>query len=53
MFMQLFVLGPRLILSVRKYHAKHTADVEPGSYMTSIAFEDLELISVSTDTCSA
>lgn len=49
MFVQLFVLGPRLILSVRKYHAK-TADAEPGSHMTTITFQNLGLISVSTDT---
>jgi hypothetical protein len=51
MFVQLFVLGPRLILSVRKYYAK-TADAEPEFCMTAIAFQDLELISVSSDTSS-
>jgi hypothetical protein len=35
--MQLFVLGPRLILSVRKYHAELVA----GTGMSAIVFQDL------------
>ncbi|KAG1768745.1 hypothetical protein EV702DRAFT_714968 [Suillus placidus] len=50
MFVQLFVLGPRLILSVRKYNAKIMANAELGTSMTSIAFQ--ELVSVSTGTSS-
>ncbi|KAG2051469.1 hypothetical protein BDR06DRAFT_973785 [Suillus hirtellus] len=38
--MQLSVLGPRLILSVREYHAKLVADSDTTSTMTSIAFQD-------------
>lgn len=34
------VLGPRLILGVREYHAKLVADSERGPDMTSIAFEE-------------
>ncbi|KAG2051480.1 hypothetical protein BDR06DRAFT_973792 [Suillus hirtellus] len=37
---QLSVLGPRLILSVREYTAKLVADSDTGSNMTSMAFEE-------------
>ncbi|KAG2338074.1 hypothetical protein BDR05DRAFT_728213 [Suillus weaverae] len=37
---QMFVLGPRLILSVREYHAKLVADSDTASAMTSIAFQE-------------
>ncbi|KAG2060417.1 hypothetical protein BDR06DRAFT_1017420 [Suillus hirtellus] len=37
---QLFVLGPRLILRVREYHAKLVADSDTASAMTSIAFQE-------------
>ncbi|KAG2360589.1 hypothetical protein BDR07DRAFT_138174 [Suillus spraguei] len=37
---QMFVLGPRLILSVREYHAKLVADRDAMTGMTSIAFEE-------------
>ncbi|KAG2041312.1 hypothetical protein BDR03DRAFT_946184 [Suillus americanus] len=36
--LQMFVLGPRLILSVRKSHAKLMARANGGTGMTSIAF---------------
>ncbi|KAG1738375.1 uncharacterized protein EDB91DRAFT_1347639 [Suillus paluster] len=36
---QMFLLGPRLILSVREYHAKLVADSDSGTAMTSIAFQ--------------
>ncbi|KAG2335415.1 hypothetical protein BDR05DRAFT_971681 [Suillus weaverae] len=39
-FLQMFVLGPRLILSVREYHAKLVADSDTGTAMTSIAFQE-------------
>ncbi|KAG2344296.1 hypothetical protein BDR05DRAFT_1018580 [Suillus weaverae] len=38
--MQMFVLGPRLILSVRKYHAKLVADSDTETNMTSIVFQE-------------
>ncbi|KAG2040674.1 hypothetical protein BDR03DRAFT_98615 [Suillus americanus] len=44
--MQMFVLGPRLIFSVRKHHAKLTVNSDEGSSMTSIAFQ--EVVHVST-----
>ncbi|KAG2139182.1 uncharacterized protein EDB93DRAFT_1253110 [Suillus bovinus] len=37
---QSFVLGPRLILGVREYHAKLVADSDEASAMTSIAFQE-------------
>ncbi|KAG2341800.1 hypothetical protein BDR05DRAFT_964811 [Suillus weaverae] len=37
---QMFVLGPRLILSVREYHAKLVADSDTATAMTSIAFQE-------------
>ncbi|KAG1796241.1 uncharacterized protein HD556DRAFT_1307003 [Suillus plorans] len=37
---QLSVLGPRLILSVREYNAKIVTDSDTGSNMTSIAFQE-------------
>ena len=37
---QLFVLGPRLILGVREYHAKLVADSGDGIGMTSIVFQE-------------
>jgi hypothetical protein len=36
----MFVLGPRLILGVREYHAKLTANCDGGNDMTSIAFQE-------------
>ncbi|KAG2047234.1 hypothetical protein BDR06DRAFT_118074 [Suillus hirtellus] len=37
---QMFVLGPRLILSLREYHAKLVADSDAATGMTSIAFQE-------------
>ncbi|KAG1738376.1 uncharacterized protein EDB91DRAFT_457285 [Suillus paluster] len=36
---QMFVLGPRLILSVREYHAKLVADSDAKTSVSSIAFQ--------------
>ncbi|KAG1798893.1 uncharacterized protein HD556DRAFT_1525395 [Suillus plorans] len=36
--LQMFVLGPRLILSIREYHAKLVARADGGIEMTSLAF---------------
>ncbi|KAG2133228.1 uncharacterized protein EDB93DRAFT_1107608, partial [Suillus bovinus] len=38
--MQLSVLGPRLILSVREYHAKLVADSDTATAMSSMAFQE-------------
>ncbi|KAG1839461.1 hypothetical protein DFJ58DRAFT_845704 [Suillus subalutaceus] len=37
---QTFVLGPRLILGVREYHAELVANSDTATAMTSIAFEE-------------
>ncbi|KAG2114868.1 hypothetical protein BD769DRAFT_1642263 [Suillus cothurnatus] len=37
---QMFVLGPRLILSVREYHAKLVAESDADISMSSIVFEE-------------
>jgi len=37
---QMFVLGPRLILGVREYHANLVANSDEGTAMTSIAFQE-------------
>jgi hypothetical protein len=46
MGVQMFVLGPRLILGVREYHAKVTAKSAAGSGMASVVFQ--ERIHIST-----
>ncbi|OAX42147.1 hypothetical protein K503DRAFT_780147 [Rhizopogon vinicolor AM-OR11-026] len=38
--MQLFVLGPRLILGVREFNANPVANSDEGTAMTSIAFQE-------------
>ncbi|KAG1832565.1 hypothetical protein DFJ58DRAFT_870585 [Suillus subalutaceus] len=38
--LQLFVLGPRLILSVREYHAKFIPDSDAETGISAIAFQD-------------
>ncbi|KAG2126236.1 hypothetical protein DEU56DRAFT_983012 [Suillus clintonianus] len=42
---QFFVLGPRLILSVREYHARLVADSDAATGMISIAFQERVQIS--------
>ncbi|KAG1798145.1 uncharacterized protein HD556DRAFT_1353359 [Suillus plorans] len=37
---QMFVLGPRLILGIREYHAKLVANSDVATGMTSIAFQE-------------
>jgi hypothetical protein len=37
---QMFVLGPRLILSVREYHAKLVAESDAEISLSSIVFEE-------------
>jgi hypothetical protein len=38
--MQMFVLGPRLILSVRQYHANLIDNSDAGTDMISMAFRE-------------
>ena len=44
---QMFVLGPRLILSVREYHAKLVVGSDADTSMSSIAFQEHVHISTS------
>ncbi|KAG2126270.1 hypothetical protein DEU56DRAFT_916073 [Suillus clintonianus] len=46
---QSFVLGPRLILSVREYNARLVADSDAATAMTSIAFQERVHISTGSD----
>ncbi|KAG1798938.1 uncharacterized protein HD556DRAFT_1525423 [Suillus plorans] len=45
---QRFVLGPRLILSVREYHAKLVAGSDTGTSMNSIVFQEHVHVSTSS-----
>ncbi|KAG1761469.1 hypothetical protein EDD22DRAFT_1032477 [Suillus occidentalis] len=45
--MQMFVLGPRLILSIREYHAKLIAGSDADTSMNSIVFQEHVHISTS------
>jgi hypothetical protein len=40
MVMQMFVLGPRLILSVREYHANLIAGSDAETSINSIVFQE-------------
>jgi hypothetical protein len=44
---QMFLLGPRLILGVREYHAKLVADSGAETSMNSIVFQEHVHISTS------
>jgi hypothetical protein len=44
---QMFVLGPRLILNVREYHAKLVAGTDADTSMNSIVFQEQVHISTS------
>jgi len=46
---QMFVLGPRLILGVREYHAKLVANSDAATGMTSIAFQERVHIPTGSD----
>ncbi|KAG1849750.1 hypothetical protein F4604DRAFT_1687341 [Suillus subluteus] len=46
-FVGLFVLGPRLILGVREYHAELVANSDTATAMTSIAFQERVHVSTS------
>lgn len=49
-FVQMFVLGPRLVLSIREYHAKLVADSDEGTRMTTIAFHEQGYVSTGGNT---
>ncbi|KAG2139675.1 hypothetical protein DEU56DRAFT_942303 [Suillus clintonianus] len=46
---QCYVLGPRLILSLREYHARLVADSDAATGMTSIAFQERVQISTGSE----
>lgn len=48
MFIQMFVLGPRLILGVRQYNAKLVAESDAGLTMASVAFREYLHVSASS-----
>ncbi|KAG1883266.1 hypothetical protein F4604DRAFT_1677616 [Suillus subluteus] len=48
--MGMFVLGPRLILGVREYHAELVANSDTATAMTSIAFQERVHVSTSSRT---
>jgi preprotein translocase subunit SecG len=45
---QMFVLGPRLILGVREYHAELVASSDTETTMTSIAFQERVHVSINS-----
>jgi hypothetical protein len=45
----MFVLGPRLILSVRQYHAELVVNPDAGTAMTTIAFQERMHMSTGSD----
>ncbi|KAG2369150.1 hypothetical protein BDR07DRAFT_855067 [Suillus spraguei] len=47
LLVQMFILGPRLLLDVRKYHAKLVADSDAGIFMSMTAFHELARMSSS------
>ncbi|KAG2121259.1 hypothetical protein DEU56DRAFT_834598 [Suillus clintonianus] len=47
---QMFVLGPRLILSIREYYAKVVVNSEAGTGITTIAFQERTHVSTGGDT---
>ncbi|KAG1753711.1 uncharacterized protein EDB91DRAFT_1343100 [Suillus paluster] len=48
--LQMFVVGPRLILSIREYHAKLVANSEAGTDMETIALQErIRLRTISSD----
>ncbi|KAG1743989.1 uncharacterized protein EDB91DRAFT_1080816 [Suillus paluster] len=49
---QMFVLGPRLILGIREYHAKLVAVSDTATAMTSIAFQERIHVSTSSNSRS-
>lgn len=46
---QMFILGPRLIIDVRTYHAKLVADSDAGTVMATIVFQEHSQVSTSSD----
>jgi hypothetical protein len=47
--LQMFVLGPRLILSIRVYHDKLVGDSDAGISMTTMNFQEHAHVSIGSD----
>jgi hypothetical protein len=47
MLTQMFILGPRLILSIREHHARLIAYSDATTTMTSVAFQESDYVSTS------
>jgi hypothetical protein len=45
----MFVLGPRLILSVRDYDAKLVSNSDEGTCLSTVAFQERGDVSTSSD----
>jgi hypothetical protein len=46
---QMFVLGPRLVLSIRKFNAKVVTNSDEATAMTSINFRERTRMSIDND----
>ncbi|KIK40427.1 hypothetical protein CY34DRAFT_13740 [Suillus luteus UH-Slu-Lm8-n1] len=46
---QMFVVGPRLVFSIREYHAKLVTNSEEGTSMATIAFQERTQLSSGSD----
>lgn len=46
---QMFVVGPRLVLSIREYHAKLVTNSEEGTNIATIAFQERTQMSSGSD----
>jgi len=49
LLVQMFVLGPRLVLSIRQFNAKLVADSDEATAMTSIDFRERTRMSIDGD----
>ncbi|KIK37699.1 hypothetical protein CY34DRAFT_810116 [Suillus luteus UH-Slu-Lm8-n1] len=47
--LQMFVLGPRLILTIREYHAALVNTSDEGTHMTTLAFRERSHVSTGSD----
>jgi hypothetical protein len=47
MLTQMFILGPRLVLSIREHHARLIAYSDATTTMTSVAFQESDYVSTS------
>jgi len=45
----MFVLGPRLVLSIRDYHTRPVVNSDAGTEMSTIAFQERMNVSTGSD----